>query len=598
MGLLQRACETYDCMEHLAGVEIEGQETLAPVSHMLSQVEIEITLGAGGEFLSARPVDKKEPKIVIPVTEESAGRTSAPCAHPLCDQLDYLLPGQAEKYKLYVEQLEEWERSAYTHPKLRAIVHYVRGGTILQDLEKAEVIPSGQKQSSANDKKRVCWVINGLGEGRSGPCWTDRELMQCFIGYYREKKMCEDTGLCMVSGEKGSLAGQHVKGVVSLHGNAKLISTNDNSGYTYRGRFACASQAVTIGYAASQKGHNALRWLAGNQGVAFGKRMFLCWNPQGCKLPEVTGSMSRRGKQGKRSATPTEYRRQLFESLCGWKENLPKHAGVVIAVFDAATPGRLAVTYYNELLASDFLQRLHDWERACCWENGNFGIQSPSLYSIVNWAFGVWRNAKSEADPRILSQQMQRLMACRLDGASFPPDIERILVEKASHLVRYEETEKNKPRRELLFITCAVIRKYYIDYFKEEWDMALDQDNTNRSYLFGRLLAIAEMVERSTYSREETRETNAMRMQKTFAMRPLSGWRILAERLEPYYARLAPGLRQYYRKMTETIMDKLSVSESDLNRKLDDIYILGYYHQHAWRREKDGDEVKAPEDEM
>ena len=105
--------------------------------------------------------------------------------------------------------------------------------------------------------------------------------------------------------------------------------------------------------------------------------------------------------------------------------------------------------------------------------------------------------------------------------------------------------------------------------------MALDQDNTNRSYLFGRLLAIAEMVERSTYSREETRETNAMRMQKTFAMRPLSGWRILAERLEPYYARLAPGLRQYYRKMTETIMDKLSVSESDLNRKLDDIYILG-----------------------
>ena len=155
MGLLQRACETYDCMEHLAGVEIEGQETLAPVSHMLSQVEIEITLGAGGEFLSARPVDKKEPKIVIPVTEESAGRTSAPCAHPLCDQLDYLLPGQAEKYKLYVEQLEEWERSAYTHPKLRAILHYVRGGTILQDLEKAEVIPSGQKQSSDNYKKRV-----------------------------------------------------------------------------------------------------------------------------------------------------------------------------------------------------------------------------------------------------------------------------------------------------------------------------------------------------------------------------------------------------------------------------------------------------------
>lgn len=595
MGLLQRACETYDCMEHLAGVEVAGQETLAPVSHILCQVHIEITLGADGEFLSARAVDKSEPKIIIPVTEESAGRTSAPCAHPLCEQLDYLSPDGHKKYTLYVEQLEDWEHSAYTHPKLRAVLRYVRGGTILRDLEKAEVIQPGQKQGDSQDKKRVCWVVNGLGEGKSGPCWTDRELMQCFIGYYGEKKKDGNAGLCMVSGEKGALAGQHAKGIVSLHGNAKLISANDSTGYTYRGRFDSASQAVTVGYMASQKGHNALQWLAANQGVTFGKRMFLCWNPQGHKLPQVTGSMSRRGEQGQKSATPTEYRQQLLEALCGWKENLPKQAGVVIAVFDAATTGRLAVTYYNELLASDFLQRLHDWEQTCCWENGKFGIQPPSLYSIVNWAFGTWRDGKPEADPRILSQQMQRLMACRLDRAPFPADIERALVEKASCLLRYEETEKKKPRRELLFITCAVIRKYYIDVFKEEWDMALDQENTNRSYLFGRLLAIAELVERSTYGREETRETNAMRMQKTFAMRPLSGWRMLEENLEPYYARLAPGLRRYYRKLTQEIVDKLPVSGENLNRKLDDIYLLGYYHQQAWRREKADGEAGTPD---
>lgn len=111
--------------------------------------------------------------------------------------------------------------------------------------------------------------------------------------------------------------------------------------------------------------------------------------------------------------------------------------------------------------------------------------------------------------------------------------------------------------------------------------MSLDKENTNRSYLFGRLLAIAEIVERSTYSKEEERETNAMRMQKAFALRPMATWRMLEEKLEPYYKRLEYGLRQYYRKIAGEIFDKLSPLDADLNHKLDDIYLLGYYHQRA-----------------
>lgn len=121
--------------------------------------------------------------------------------------------------------------------------------------------------------------------------------------------------------------------------------------------------------------------------------------------------------------------------------------------------------------------------------------------------------------------------------------------------------------------------------------MALDPNNTDRSYLFGRLLAIAEMVERSAYSRDEGRETNAMRLQKAFALRPMSGWRMLEEKLEPYYKQLSPGLRQYYRGLTQEVTDKLSPSDSDLNKKLDDIYLLGYYHQRAYRKEKSAEQA-------
>lgn len=583
MGLLQKAVETYDTMSHRAGVMYEEeQEPLAPISHIMTRANIEITLDQNGTFISSRAVGKEEAKIIIPVTEESAGRTSAPCAHPLCDQLGYVSPYDETKHTLYVKSLSEWANSECSHPKLRPILNYVQGGTILADLSAAGLVQFTPEGGPMNEKLMVCWVVNGLGEALNGPCWTDQTLMKAFIDYSRSKRADTSRVLCMVSGEMEHPAEQHPKGIVPINGNAKLISANDSSGFTYRGRFDEAAQAATVGYTASQKAHSALRWLIANQGVPFGGRTFLCWNPQGIQLPEVTGPMGRKSGAIQRAADPSQYQKQLLEALSGWKENLPPSAGVVIAAFDAATTGRLAVTYYNELLASDFLDRLHSWEASCCWENGSYGIQSPSLYQIISWAFGAPRNGKAEVDDRILRQQMQRLVACRVDQAPFPLDIERALVEKASHLLVYEGEIQQK----LLFTACAAIRKYHE---KEKWDMALDKNCLDRSYLFGRLLAIADAVENSTYTNEDRRETNAIRMQKAFTLRPMTTWSALWDKLRPYCGRLAqskPGLYHYYQNTLDEIMDKLSPSDSELNHELKDIYLLGFSHQRAYRTQK------------
>ena len=583
MGLLQKACETYDAMAHRAGkIFAEEKEPLAPISHIMARAQIEITLDQDGTFSFARTVDKNESKIIIPVTEESAGRTSAPCAHPLCDQLGYVAPYDSKKHTLYIDALTHWSNSEYTHPKLNPILNYVRNGSILTDLSNAGVIQLTPEGGPKDEKLMVRWVINGLGEGASGPCWEDQTLMKSFIDYSCAKRSGNLPVLCMVSGTMDAIASQHPKGIVPINGNAKLISANDSSGFTYRGRFSEDWQAATVGYHASQKAHSVLRWLVANQGVPFGGRTFLCWNPHGIKVPKVTGPMSRKSSNSQRTANPTQYRKQLWEALTGWKDDLPDNEDVIITAFDAATTGRLAVTYYNELLASDFLDRLHYWEATCCWENGPYGIQSPSLYQLVSWAFGTPRNGKIEIDDRILGQQMQRLVACRVDKAPFPLDMERALVEKTSHLLLYE----GENRQKLLFTACAAIRKYYYDHLKEEWGMSLDKNCSDRSYLFGRLLAIADAVENSTYTGEDRRETNALRMQKAFSLRPMATWRLLEEKLEPYYKQLSPGLRQYYRKLIQEITDKISASDSTLNQKLDDIYLLGYYHQRAYRTEK------------
>ncbi len=587
MGLLQKAVETYDAMASRVGVMYENEkEPLAPISHMTVRPQIKITLREDGTFVTAQALAKNAPKIIIPATEESAGRTNnaAEFPHPLCDYLQYLLPQNQVEYQHYTAQLSDWANSPFTHPALHAVLTYVQGGSIGADLKQAGI--------TAKEKSMVCWEITGAGEKDNGPCWRDRSLIKAFIDYYHEKRSDTPPVLCMVSGERDIPAGQHPKGVISNKGNAKLISANDSSGFTYRGRFDNEMQAATVSYTASQKAHNALRWLAANQGVPSDERTFLCWNPQGIQIPKVTGPMGRKGGgTDPDPATPSQYQKQLQEALSGWKEALPQSASVVITAFDAATKGRLAVTYYNELLASDFLDRLHHWEASCCWEKDLHVIQSPSLFQIVNWAFGTPRNGKPETDGLILKRQMQRLAACRVDKAPFPLDMERALVEKASHLLLYE----GENRQKLLFTACAAIRKYHYDHSKEEWDMSLDKNCSDRSYVFGRLLAVAEAVENSTYTDGNRRETNAMRMQKAFALRPMSTWRILEEKLETYYKQLKPGLQQYYRKITQEIVDKLPVSDNALNQKLEDIYLLGYYHQRAYRTGKT-DEPKTEEE--
>ncbi len=603
MGLLQSACETYDCMKHKIGeYESSGDDTnkrilepLAPISHALARAQIEIVLDAHGKFYSAKDLGKDAPKIIIPVTEESASRTSKPCAHPLCDRLDYIAPYDTQKHTLYLKLLEDWTQSAYAHPKLPLILQYVRSGTILQDLSRIEVIHLQENGKPKDEKLIVRWNVLNSDPNETGECWSDKKLMESFIQYYASVRQAMSSSVCMISGKTEPTTELHPKGIVAASGNAKLISSNDDKGFTYLGRFQNAQQAATISYTASQKAHNALRWLVANQGVIWGGRTFLCWNPQGNPLPKPTDSPMIR-KKSNTLPDPTAYKDALKKSLMGWKQNLRTTDEAVIVAFDAATTGRLAVTYFNKLIASDFLERLYRWEETCCWENGIFGIQSPTLFQIINWAFGSPRNGKPDLDPKFLRQQMQRLMACRIDGSLFPTNIERALVEQASNLVIYlNEQKKNSkanPFWDLLFTACAVIRKYRFDHFKEDWNM-MDETNIqrdklekNRSFLFGRLLAIAEIVERSAYGSNETREPNAMRFQKRFSLRPMSVWRTLEERLLPYYSKLSPGLRNHYRNLCAEIVEQLLECEEDLDRKLEDVYLLGYYTQRVRRSEK------------
>ncbi|MBR3084625.1 MAG: type I-C CRISPR-associated protein Cas8c/Csd1 [Oscillospiraceae bacterium] len=573
MGLLQRAVETFDCNLSRVGIYYEGEnEPLAPVAHMIAKATVEITLDQEGNFRSVSTVEKAQEKTIIPVTEASAGRSGTKAymrPHPMCDKLSYLTA--EENY--YIPQLEAWAESPFSNPKLRAILAYVRKGSIRQDLSALSV----------KEDAFVRWRVVGLGDD-SGPCWTDQKLFQAYIAYSGANHET-DSVLCMVTGASEPAAQQHAKGIVALYGNAKLLSSNDKDGFTYRGRFTDETQAATVSYLASQKAHNALRWLIANQGTSgvFGGRMFLCWNPQGVRVGSPLYSFP--GTEAVVQTKPSDYRAQLKATLVGRKKELQLHGNetAVVAAFDAATTGRLSVTYYNELPVVTFLERLCSWDAHCCWWYGQFGIRALSIVELTNCAFGVQRIEKEKArlvtDDRVMKKELQTLLSCRLREGVFPDYIRVALVQRAGTPQAYEPSIW----RRILCAACAAIQ---MTEFQKKGDeiMSWSLDYHDRSFQYGRLLAVLERAEEDFYYRdtEKSRQTNAIRLMSVFRKRPWTAYEQVNRQLQmAYLPRMEPWQRNRYQRLKDEIVSIIrTFPEAELNKPLSELYLLGYDLQH------------------
>ena len=587
MGLFQKALETYNSSSAKAGKAQEGRAALLPVSHIMQNAQIEISIDINGNFAGAAIVDKKDQKTIIPATIESASRTGDNNrAHPLSDQLRYLIKINEDKYNAYVMQLKAWVESLYSHPKAAAVLKYVQGGTILKDLAANKIVVLNEKGEPAEpkgcDKFMVRWRVLGDSQNNITACWMDTSLFEAYINYYDSIIKNNNMDLCMLNGDIDVVLESNPKGIVAANYGAKLISANDMSGFTFRGRFTEGRQAATVGYHASQKAHNALQWVASDQGVIIGGRTFICWNPKGSDVPKRMGLVKANNQPV--GNNKDDYLKNLQRTILGCRNDLPANEDIIIASLDAATTGRLSVVYYNELKASDFLDRVENWYQTCCWYNWfnkQLYVQSPLITDIARFAFGVERKSKEKAEidinDKLLREQVQRLYRCIADAAKIPLDVVKALAKRASMPLAYEFANRSK----LLFIACAVIRKYHNDILgKEDWKMSLEENKKDRSYQFGRLLAVMEKIERDTYDKDEMREPNAIRMQTVFCERPYYVSKILNMRVIPYLQRQNIQSRAFYRNLISKIMEELSeYSDFELNKPLKETYLMGYYLQ-------------------
>lgn len=620
MGWMQKLYETYEHNAQLAGRFIDGKTPLSPVSHIVANAQIEITISEDGTFFRAEKVLKEDRSTFIPVTESSAGRASGIAPHPLCDTLSYVagdyenyLPeGSKEaqksrdKHLAFLEQLRRWAESEMAHEKVKAVCQYCDRGTTIADLVEAGIVECGEDgtlsakkiEGNAYEKCLVRWRILSVSNPDAPTAtWEDPSLFENYIHFLDASNDSAKKDVCYVTGKESVIAVNHPKGIVAASYGAKLISANDAYGFTYRGRFSDGSEANAVSYEVTQKAHNALRWLVANQGVFYGGRTFVCWNPKGKSVPAFQlDPYGEDDEEDVREYTMPIYRKRLFKALEGYRSTLDANDDIVIMSLDAATTGRLSVTYYSELKASDFLDRIEKWQLSCCWYFTHFTqekkpslrVDTPRTNRAVEYAFGTEQGAFVKVDDRVLKEHTQRLLNCIINEQPVPRDLVYALMMRASTPLAYSVGNRER----ILSTACAFINKYHNTKGEENW-MELKKEKDDRSYLFGRLLAVAEKVERSTYSREEARETNAIRLWSAFQQHPEHTWRILREALIPYFDRLPQGSRNYYNDLIGDILSTFrEQDEPVMNMGLADNYLFGYYLQ---RKELNTYKVKENE---
>ncbi|RKD24951.1 type I-C CRISPR-associated protein Cas8c/Csd1 [Ammoniphilus oxalaticus] len=620
MSWLLHLYETYESNQDQVGViekKRNGQEyTLLPISHTTQNAHIDVNITEDGQFHSATVIAKSDASTLIPCTEDAANRAGSKVApYPLHDKLsyvagDYIAYGgnvkNKEHFAEYLKQLEKWTNSPYAMDVVKSIYRYVSKRSLIQDLVNEKILvvdDDGQLLSKWNkdyedrygERPAIFSALTGDQEGafvrfnvRSPDkiltdIWKCAEMYQSFIRYYQAKLGNENEDVCYVTGKRLPSTDKHTNKIRHAADKAKLISANDSSGFTYRGRFSESNEVANVSYEVSQKAHNALKWLINRQAKIVDGRVFLVWGNEQLDLPDLVedsfdlfGSVSTESKTERSPNTLKEFAREIEKSIDGLRGDLSTtHSSVYILILDSATTGRMAVLYYRYMDKDLYLDRLKAWHTTCVWRHRHRKnsegkmvsyIGSPSTKDVAFAAYGPL------ASDKIVKGLMERLVPCIVDGRSLPLDIVRSAVQRASNPVSMDRWEWEKT----LSVTCALINKILSDQ-KGEYDMALDTENNDRDYLFGRLLAVADVLERRALGPSETRSTNAIRYMNSFSRHPERTWKTIQEGLQPYQARLGTKAR-YLSGLIDEIASRIEITDFN-NQPLSGKYLLGFYSQ-------------------
>lgn len=644
MSYVNELLQIYERNQNKIGlIEYRGDTpyTLLPPFHTTVTAQITVTIDRNGKFMRAERVEVNDKLTIIPVSEKSGSRTAGKEPHPLCDNLRYLAGDYPEYYKddgrcfaLYIEQLQKWEQSPFCHEKVEAIYQYLKKKTLLHDLVCADVIRLDEKnhidekekiQTIPQPKAFVRFIIRSAMVQPDGncpdECWKDRTLQESYIAYTREQQ--KEKGLCYLTGNMETISYLHPKKIRNEGDGAKLISANDSQNFTYRGRFSNKEEAFAVGSETSQKMHNTLKWLIRKQGTFFHTLTLVTWESESLRMPawekdtdtivtEYESSLSSWDDEEEIEIDENPITaREFYQALRGYGKQVKQTSMMYLLGFDAATPGRLAMIEDKTLNASQYLENIKKWHEECGWlhmkwkEGKRYRFYGMvGVRDVANILYGTENKGVleiiDENGKKLYAEVARRLLPCIWNGQHIPYDYVQKAVDKASMPLSYKE-RRNWER--VLTLACSMVKKQRKERnSKEEWNVALDRQEKSRDYLYGRLLAVADRIEYSTYDTEKDsgRITNAKRYMSTFSQRPFDTWMVIEQSIQPYLDKLKrEKTRQYhyYQKELDEILNSFDVDTFRNNKRLNGLYLLGFHSEsYEMKNRKQNTENKEEEE--
>lgn len=632
----------YQTYEQALKLNLADEDKLMPISHTLQNAHINIVIDAQGNFKRAKVLEN--PQIILPATESSAGRSSGEAPHPLADKLQYVAKDYAQYgglkkayFESYRSQLTNWCDSQFTHPKAKAIYQYIEKGQVIADLIKSQIVHVDdsnvlrtnwpfeataekpiphlfkvlpkEKGHFEQGSALVCWTVESDGDP-SADTWNDPTLQESWIAFDASRGTEED--VCYVTGAKVPLAVNHPAKLRHSGDKAKLISSNDTSGFTYRGKFIDGAEAVGISFEVTQKAHNALRWLIARQGHRIVDQAIVAWSVSGKPIPdpmadsyslidwddleevEIVDIKENNSVKDYSNDLGQSYAVKLNKKMAGYLVESGNSDNVIIMAMNSATPGRMSIVYYREYFINQFINQVEAWHQEFAWQqrhvinlpavNGKkpktkviWRISSPLLGVIAETAYG-----KTLTDS-LKKNIYERLLPCIVEKRPLPIDILNMCVQRACNPMAGEYWEWEKS----LGVACALYRGFYhrlsIQTKRRNYQMSLETDNTSRDYLYGRLLAVAENIEQFALSiSDEKRPTTAERLMQRFADRPASTWRNIELALNPYMQKLQTNRRGFWvnrKRELDVIINSFKTDDFTSDKKLSGEFLLGFHCQ-------------------
>jgi CRISPR-associated protein, csd1 family len=669
MSWMQKLYRTYEYVQE-QGL---NDEDLALPFHMSKAVHLKVILNDKAELVGAERFEVKK-QVPIQVTEKSSKRAGSTIAsYALHDGLQYIaktagnyltieylskvaekdngkkwkefLAGTDEdkqkfadtekaKYKdcfeFYEKQLSGWAEFGNLK-EINIVLQYIQKGSLIEDLLEKQIFSFKDNILSAGKDDpfslTIVWAVEISNDPHSD-LWSKNSIKKQWIKYQESQsgEESEQPELCYITGERDYAAKAYPK----IEGNAKLVSANDTSGFTFLGRFLSDKQAVALGRDVFQKAFNMLKWLIKRQGIRNGDQVTVAWAISGKPIPSPMKDISAELNWADMDnwdisavENPDEIVAQrlpensepspdwsanigraaaqiIKKKLHGYQAELKAHEQISLIMLDSATPGRMALTYYQEFLPADYFANLDAWIDDFSWyqrysievQNGKktdkrtqWRFVPPSPYSIAEAVYG-----KSLSD-MLKKQLYARLLPVIAGGTSV--SIPEDLVQKsfqgacnpfANHRPEDGEKIRSANWQRNIGVACALYKgwraRHHDSSQRRTYPMSLDTENRSRDYLYGRLLAVAENTESyALYLAGEKRATTAERYMQRFAEHPFATWRNIELALKPYQERLRNNGKDTGAQAIGEIMELFATDDFTCDDKLSGEFLLGYHCQ-------------------